>query len=149
MFRNKAFNIVMIVIVAIALLGIVGYVGWTTLVAPTLGVQKEAEVEPPAASELLAAQFDIGKMTTNLQGDALIQASFTIQGESEDVKNEVEERKLQIRDILNSVLHQTTQADIQKADGLVSLKARLVEAVNQVMLEGKVTDVLITDIVVQ
>lgn len=145
MFRNKAVNIALLVIIAITLFGIVGFVVYKTYFAAAVS----GEVEEPKASELLAAQYEVGKMTTNLQGDALIQAAFTLQGESEDVKKELEERTTQIKYIINKVLHQTTQADIQKPDGLEMLEASLVDAINQVMKEGKVTNVYMSDIVVQ
>ncbi|MFD2171350.1 flagellar basal body-associated FliL family protein [Tumebacillus lipolyticus] len=144
MFRNKTLNIVLILIIAVALLGIVGIVAYKTFL-PAAGQEEVV----PSAKELLDSQYEIGKMTTNLAGDALIQATIAIQSDSKAAMKEIEQRKAQIKDIINSTLHTTTQADIEKADGYQKLKVRLVEAMNKVMLEGKVTDVYISDIVVQ
>jgi flagellar FliL protein len=144
MFRNKVFNIALILIVTIALLGIVGVVAYKTMLAPADG-----EVKPPSSKEMLESQVDLGKMTTNLAGNGLIQANFSIQGDSKEAKKELDERKLQVKDIINAVLHNTTTADISKADGLAKLKMRLVDELNKVMTEGKVTNVYISDIVVQ
>jgi len=145
MFRNKLFNIALILIVAIALLGIVGVVAYKTMLAPAA----EGEVELPSPKEMLESQMDLGKMTTNLAGNGLIQANFSVQGDSKDAKTELEERKLQVKDIINAVLHNTTTADVSKGDGLAKLKVRLVDELNKVMTEGKVTNVYISDIVVQ
>lgn len=144
MFRNKAFNIVLLTIIAVVLLAILGLVGYKMF------WHKDGN-EPvvPTAKELLDSQFDIGKITTNLAGSSLIQASVSIQGDSSKMKKELEERKVQVRDIINSVLHKTTQADLEKADGLELLKVKLTGELNKVMLEGKVTNVYISDIVVQ
>lgn len=146
MFRNKMLNIVLILIIAVALLGIVGIVAYKTVIVPTAGHEEE---KVPTAAELLESQFEIGKMTTNLAGDALIQATISVQGDSVDTMHELEERKAQIKDIINAVLHTTTQADIEKPEGYQELKVRLVQEMNKVMLEGKVTDIYISDIVVQ
>ncbi|MBL0388919.1 flagellar basal body-associated FliL family protein [Tumebacillus sp. ITR2] len=114
-----------------------------------LGSKSADEPDVPTATELLDSQFDIGKMTTNLAGSSLIQATISVQGDSKKMKTELEERKVQVRDIINSVLHQTTQADLEKADGIELLKVKLMGELNKVMLEGKVTNLYISDIVVQ
>jgi flagellar protein FliL len=144
MFRNKAFNIVLLIVIAVVLFAILGLVGYNMF------FKKDAhEVTVPTATELLESQLDIGKMTTNLAGNSLIQASFTIQGDSADLKHELEQRKLQVKDVINGVLHKTTQADLEKAEGLELLKVQLIGELNKVMHEGKVTNVYISDIVVQ
>ena len=144
MFRNKALNIALIVIIAVALLGIVGIVAWKTVLAPASN-----EPEVPTAKELVESQFELGKMVTNLAGNALIQATISVQGDGKDMKTELEERKAQVKDIINGVLHTTTQADIEKPDGYERLKLRIVGELNKVMLEGKVTNIYLSDIVVQ
>ncbi|ASS75642.1 hypothetical protein CIG75_12010 [Tumebacillus algifaecis] len=146
MFRNKMLNIVLIVVIAVALLGIVGVVVFKTVIVPASGQQEE---KVPTAKELKLSQFEFGKMTTNLAGSALIQATFSVQGESVDAMRELEERKAQIKDIINTVLHTTTQADIEKPEGYQLLKVRLINEMNKVMIEGKVTNIYISDIVVQ
>ncbi|PWK12704.1 flagellar basal body-associated FliL family protein [Tumebacillus permanentifrigoris] len=144
MFRNKAFNIALLTIIAVVLIGILGLVGYK-MFWKTDG----AEPEVPTAKELLASQFEIGKMTTNLAGNALIQATISVQGDSTKMKTELEERKVQVKDVVNSVLHKTTPADLEKAEGIELLKVKLIGELNKVMLEGKVTNVYISDIVVQ
>jgi flagellar FliL protein len=138
------FNIALLVIIALALLGIVGIVAYKTF-----AVTGPEEPEIPTAEELQVSQIDLGKMTTNLAGNSLIQANIAIQGDSEKAKEEIEIRKLQVKAIVNGVLHTTTQADIEKPDGLERLVLRIVGELNKVMLEGKVTNVYISDIVVQ
>lgn len=144
MFRNKVLNIALIVIIAVALLGIVGIVAWKTVLAPT-----SDEPEVPTAKELVESQFEVGKLVTNLAGNALIQVTISVQGDSADTKVELEERKSQVKDIINSVLHTTTQADLEKPDGYERLKLRIVGELNKVMLEGQVTNIYLSDIVVQ
>jgi flagellar FliL protein len=138
------FNIALLVIIALALLGIVGIVAYKTF-----AVTGPDEPEIPTAKELQASQIDLGKMTTNLAGNSLIQANIAIQGDSTEAKEEIEIRKIQVKAIVNGVLHTTTQADIEKPDGLERLVLRIVGELNKVMLEGKVTNVYISDIVVQ
>ncbi|MGZ4122599.1 MAG: flagellar basal body-associated FliL family protein [Tumebacillaceae bacterium] len=148
MFRNKAVNILLIVVLSLGLLGTVLFVAYKTV----LGSSSSKEASAPKAmssKELAAAQFDLGKITTNLSGDSLIQVSISIQGDDANVKKEIEERKAQVKDIINSILHTTAVADIQKADGYPKLKQRIVSELNKVMQEGKVTDAYLSDIVVQ
>jgi flagellar FliL protein len=144
MFRNKFINIALILIIAIALLGVVGFVAYKMFVAPS-----STEPKIPTAKELVESQYEVGKMTTNLAGGGIIQATFSVQGEDKDVKKELEERKVQVKDIINSVLHTTTLADIQKPDGIERLKLKIIGEMNKVMLEGKVTNLYISDIVTQ
>jgi flagellar protein FliL len=147
MFRNKAVNIILIVVLSLGLLGTVLFVAYKTMLAPT---SKTASA-PKAMSgkDMAASQYDLGKITTNLQGDSLIQVSISIQGDNANVKKEIEERKAQVKDIINSILHTTASSDIQKADGYQNLKQRIVTNLNKVMQEGKVTDAFLSDIVVQ
>lgn len=147
MFRNKAVNIILIVVLSLALLGTVLFFAYKLVLAPSS--KGTSAPKAMSASDMVAAQYDLGKITTNLQGDSLIQVSISIQGDNANVKKEIEERKAQVKDIINTILHNTSSADISKADGYPILKQRIVTELNKVMQEGKVTDAFLSDIVVQ
>lgn len=144
MFRNKTINIVLIVVLSLVLLGTVLFVAYETVLAP-----KSSGPKVMSAAELAAAQYDLGKTVTNLQGDSLIQVSISLQGNNANLKKELDDRKAQVMDIINQILHTTSAQDIQKPDGYKVLKQRIVTELNKVLQQGKLTDAYLSDIVVQ
>ncbi|WP_018132553.1 flagellar basal body-associated FliL family protein [Effusibacillus pohliae] len=146
MFRNKLFNMALIIMVSIALLAVVALVGWQYL------GDREAAAKapkPPTAQELAERQFAVDKMTTNLSGSSLIQIGMTLQTDSRKTVEELGLRKLQVKDTINQILHSTTHVDIQNDRDYRQLRQKIKDGVNKYLQTGKVVDVYITDIVIQ
>lgn len=103
----------------------------------------------PTAQELADSQFVLEKMTTNLAGSSLIQLGVTLQLDSTKSKDELALRKTQVKDSVNKILHSTTQVDIQNDKEFQKLGNQIKDSINQFLQKGKVTNVYITDLVVQ
>lgn len=146
MFQNKLFNFALIIIISIAMLGIVAIVGFQYV-----GKASDAAKAPKAlsADKLAESQFVVDKITTNLSGSSLIQLGITLQLDSKKAVDEITLRKVQVKDTINGILHSTTQIDIQKDGGYQQLEQRIIDGVNSYLQDGKVTQVYITDIVIQ
>jgi flagellar basal body-associated protein FliL len=145
MFRNKLFNIALIIIISIAMLGVVAIVGFQ-YVGKSDGPNT---VKAATAQELADRQFVVDKITTNLSGSNLIQIGITLQADSTKTVDELGYLKVQIKDSINQILHSTTHVDIQNDKGYQQLSAKIQEGVNKYLQKGKVVNVYITEIVVQ
>ncbi|MDB5084652.1 MAG: hypothetical protein JWN30_1538 [Bacilli bacterium] len=144
--QNKLLNYGLMIVVAIAVLGIGGTVLY--LYMGNTGTAAAAKVHVPSAQETAASQYTMEKFTANLAGGGIIQVQFTLQADNTKTKSELDIRKEQVRNAINSILLNTSQSDLQKAGGYDKLKQRIVDQVNQLLSSGKVTDALYSSIVV-
>jgi flagellar FliL protein len=142
-FKNKMVNLALIITLLLTLFaGVITY----------FYMKKTANgngTSGLSAKDLAATQYTLDKMTTNLQGASFVQIALTLQTDSKDARDELEARKIQVKDAVNEILHITSKADLDKPDGHARLKKEVMDRVNKFMTKGKVTDVYITDIVVQ
>ncbi|GAA4700812.1 flagellar basal body-associated FliL family protein [Brevibacillus fulvus] len=152
MFKNKLFNMALIIIIAIALLGVVSFVLWQTYFSPTAQTtQGEApeENKPLTAEELQDYSVDTGELTTNLLTNNFMIVRFTITGDSEGAKEELTQRLPQINQIIIKTLAGLTPDDLKGTEGLNKLEAKIMNEVSAVMLEGKVVQVITTKKIMQ
>ncbi|BCJ85269.1 flagellar basal body-associated FliL family protein [Effusibacillus dendaii] len=146
MFQNRLFNIALIIIISIAMLGVVAIVGLQYIGS----AQNQPKAPKPVAADKLAAtQFQVEKITTNLAGSSLIQIQVYLQVDGSKAMDELNLRKVQVKDTITQILHTTTHVDLQKTEGVQLLKQHIKDAVNQYLQNGKVIDVYIPDIVIQ
>lgn len=143
MFQNKLFNIGLIIMISISLLGVAAVVGFKYVTTTS------ATPKTPTADELAKGQFVVDKITTNLSGMSLIQVGFTVQADSDKTKAELDLRKSQVKDAINTILHKTTKVDLEKPEGLNLLKENVRKKIQSMLSHGQILDVYISDIVIQ
>jgi flagellar protein FliL len=143
--KNKPFRLTLIVSIVFILLAGIAFLSITYLNKSANANQASAL----SAKDLAATQYTLDKITTNLQGASFVQIGLTLQTDSKDARDELEQRKIQVKDAVNEILHTTTKVDLDKPDGHVKLKKEIMNRVNRFMTKGRVTDVYITEIVVQ
>lgn len=104
---------------------------------------------PPTAAELESWQFQVDKITTNLQQQGVIQVQFTLQAPSSAVVNELGERDAQVDDAVIGVLHGLSPTDIMEHGGRELLKSAIKRAINAFLTTGKISAVYIDNMIVQ
>jgi flagellar protein FliL len=140
--NNKLVMIMLILLVAIALVGAVAVV----MVLNHNGQDKNAE---PTIDEVLEASVDIPEITTNLSDDAFIRISFKIQTDSKEAKEELEKRNFQVNNIIILELSELTSDTIKGKEGQMQLEEKLKTGINEVMQDGEVEKVYITQFLLQ
>ncbi|MBB6443851.1 flagellar basal body-associated protein FliL [Bacillus benzoevorans] len=140
--KNKLVMLMMILLVAIALAGAVALVY----------VLKYTNQEPgsePSIEQVLDVSVDIPEITTNLASDGFVRISFKIQTDSKKAKKELEQRMFQVNNIIILELSDKTAENIKGREGQKQFEEELKTQINEIMQEGKVEKVYITQFILQ
>jgi len=147
MFKNKLFNMALIVIIAITLLGVVSFVLWQTYLSPAAQTEQHEEpkeAEPLTADEMQEFTVDTGEITTNLVTNNYIIVRFSITADSAEGKEELTKRLPQVNQIIIKALAGLSPDDIKGTEGINKLEAKIMNEVSSIMLEGKIVQVITT-----
>lgn len=151
MFQNKLMNMALIILIAISLLGSISFVLYQ-YVMPDKEAGAEVEEEKPeplTADEINERTLQTKEFKTNLKDKKYILVKFAFQMDSVEAKEELTKRQIQLDSIIISVLASTESTQIEGEEGLKSLETSLLNRVNEIMVEGKVVRVYITDKILQ
>ncbi|WP_077211529.1 flagellar basal body-associated protein FliL [Bacillus dakarensis] len=140
--KNKLVMIMLIILIAITLVGAVALV-------VVLKFTGEEENKEPTIDEILEASVDIPQMTTNLANDDYIRISFKIQTDNKKAKEELEKRDFQVKNIIIHTLSERTSDELRGAEGQTKLEEDLKEKISEIMQEGTVEKVYITESLLQ
>jgi flagellar FliL protein len=140
---NKLVMTMLILLIAIALVGAVAIV----MVLNHPGQDKNSE--QPTIDEVIEASVDINEVTTNLASNDFIRISFKIQTDSKEAKEELEKRNFQVNNIIILELSEKTAESIQGREGQLQLEETLRIRINELMQDGKVEKVYITQFLLQ
>ncbi|QED47549.1 flagellar basal body-associated protein FliL [Cytobacillus dafuensis] len=139
--NNKLLMIMIIMLVAITLVGAVAVIVVKEL--------NSSGTQEPTIDEVLESSVDIPQITTNLASNDFVRISFKIQTDSKNAKKELEKRDFQVKDIIIQELSEMKAEDIQGKEGQNKLKEELKEELNEIMQEGKIEQVYITENLLQ
>ena len=131
-----------ILLVAITLVGAIAVV----VILKVTGEDKEKEL---TIDEVLEASVDIPQMTANLASNDFIRISFKIQTDSVKAKEELEKRDFQVKNIIILELSEKTAEDLKGKEGQQKLENDLKSKISEIMQEGKVEHVYITESLLQ
>jgi flagellar protein FliL len=149
LFKNKLFNIALIIIIAITLLGVVTLFLWRTYLNPTsAGTAAQEMKKEVSAAEFQKVTYETEEIRTNLATGTLIVAKFAIQADGENAKHELELRKAQVSNIIIRALSSMKPDDIKDAKGIDKMQETMKKDLNGVMQEGKVVQVITTNKIV-
>jgi flagellar protein FliL len=140
MIKNKLFRTMLIILVIIALAG---------GTAVYLVLQKGKGTKEPTIDDILKTTVDVPEITTNLAGDDYIKTSFKIQTDSKDAKDELTKRDFQVKNIIIEELSEKRAQDLQGKAGKLQFENTLKERINEMMQDGKVVKVYITESLLQ
>ncbi|MFT8319503.1 MAG: flagellar basal body-associated protein FliL [Bacillus sp. (in: firmicutes)] len=140
--NNKVVMIMLILILAIAIIGTGGFI----YLSKFAGDQKEKE---PSIDEVIESSVDIPEITTNLASDSFIRISFKIQTDSKKAKEELEKRDFQVQNIIIQELSEKTEQDLKGKKGQLDLENDLKDKINELMQNGEIVQVYITNSLLQ
>lgn len=140
--NNKLIMTMLILLIVIALVGAVAIV----MVLNQNGQDPNKE---PTIDEVLEATVDIPEITTNLASNDFVRISFKIQTDSKEAKEELEKRNFQINNIIILELSEKTAETIKGKAGQQQLEEALKVKTNELMQDGKVEKVYITQFLLQ
>jgi flagellar FliL protein len=138
---NKKTVRIMFIILVVLLLAGAGYYYYLQ--------QNKANANGPTIDEILNNSVDITDLTTNLATNNYVKMSFKIETDSTNAKNELTKREFQVRNIMIEELSDTKAEDLQGKAGKIKLQEDLKQKINQIMQDGKVVQVYITDSLLQ
>ena len=78
-----------------------------------------------------------------------IQTRITFELDNRRDVSELEKSEVQVRDRIISVLRKFTADELARPEGIGRLKVELIETVSPLLLDGFITDVFFTELVVQ
>lgn len=139
--NNKGLKTMLIILVVIILVGAGAFY--------YLLQQKENANKEPTIDDILKNSVDVAEFTTNLSDSHYVKMSFKIQTNSKDAAAELTKRDFQVRNIVIEELSDITEKDLQGKVGKVKLEKTLKDKINEVMRDGKVEQVYITESLLQ
>jgi flagellar FliL protein len=148
-FQNKLMNMALIILIAISLLGSTAFVLYQYFLSDSEQTMKDEAPEKLSIDEILERTVETKEIKTNLADDKYILIKFAFQLDSIDAKEELQKRNIQLNSTIISVLASTQSEEIHGEEGLKKLETTLLNRVNEVMEEGKVVRVYITDKILQ
>lgn len=111
---------------------------------------QSASVEPMTADEMIKVTSELTDIQTNIaDSDYVVRISFSFQLDSEKAKEEFDKIKdIQIKPIINRELWVLGKDDLNGAKGKDELCAKLINTINPVLSEGKLTKVNVTAFII-
>lgn len=142
MAKNKMVNIMVIILVVIALSGVVSYFVITK-------INKVDSPKEPTIDEILEQSIDTEEITTNLNDGHYLVIQLKIQTDNKKTKEELEKRTFQINNILIQELSSMKSEQFTSKEGLLEVEDLLKMRLNEIVQEGTVEKVYITNRLVQ
>ena len=140
--NNKMVMTLLILLVTITLVGAIAIV-------VVLNLNDQGKVKEPTIDEVIKYSVDIPELTTNLANDDYIRISFKIQTDGKDAKEELEKRIFQVNNIIILELSEKTTEVIKGKEGQKKLEENIKIQINELMQEGSVEKVYITQFLLQ
>jgi len=140
-----------ILIILLTALGIVGAGAAAAVFFLDIDFKKVVaqEEKEPTAEELAARSFTMEPLTTNLSSDHFAIVQLNLLADHEESYKELEVRNPELKAIVISTLAGLTKEDLKGSEGLKTFEESIQNEVNQVMHDGKVERVLVTDFKIQ
>ena len=148
MIQNKLLNIILIILIALSLLAIAGALIYM-LVFDGKTSTEALEQKGLSGAEVQELSITTEKITTNLADRRMIILSLSFLADNKKSKEELEQRMVQLKDIIITTLHSQTREDFETTEGLEAYKLLILQKINEIMEQGKIIDVFYVDKVIQ
>ncbi len=139
--NQKVFKTMLAILIVLTVIGVVALVMIMTISG------KEKEDGKPSIDEVIENSFETEELTTDLKNDRYVRIQFRIVTNSKEAKEELQKRDFQLKNILIKELSKMNQDEFKT--GVDNLENMLKTRLNELMVEGKVTDVYTIDKVLQ
>ena len=143
-----------IIIIAVLVLGGGGFGAyWFLLRTPPPTAEELAEIEAAKKPEpVILPVFALKPFVVNLadkKSRRYLKVTMKLELSNEELKDEVEKRRAQLRDVVLTLLSSKTAAEISTLEGKFLLRQDIIKRVNVNLVTGKVTKVYWEEFVVQ
>ncbi|TKD70533.1 flagellar basal body-associated FliL family protein [Pseudalkalibacillus hwajinpoensis] len=140
-----------ILIILLAAIGIVGVCGVAAVFFLDINLKEviAQEEKEPTAEELAARSYSMESLTTNLSSEHYAVVQLNLLADSEESYKELEVRTPELKAIIISTLAGLSRDDLKGSEGLKRFTETIQAEANNVLHEGKVERVLITDFKIQ
>lgn len=156
MFQNKMLQWLIMILIAITLIVVAGFVLWEYMERNAMpsdpSQQAISSVENVKAKTMTAAQIkestvEINDILTNLSTKDFVKISFAFELENTKARTEFELLDHKVKAIILQTIADMTPEQIQGSKGQDQLNAILLNKINQVLKQGKVRQIYITNFV--
>lgn len=147
---DKKMNIKMIALISVLVIIITGAVSFTFFTYFSVSEGKISEKDEGSVEDIKPT-YDAGEFLVNITSSSrinYIRASIVFELESEDLKEELDKRKPQLRDRIISTLRSQNKSILEEAGG-DTIKEIIKEEVNDLLISGEIINVWFTELVVQ
>lgn len=144
-------TLLLIISLVILLASGAAYVVFTVIGGP---LNPRGDMETGARVSQPGPMYEVGPLMVNLSangspGVRFMRTGVVLEADSDKTFRELERREPQVIDRIISIVRQQTAQSIAGVDGQEQLRKQLLEAVNELLPEGRVVQVWFTDLVVQ
>jgi len=138
----KKFNIFLSIVLVIVL----GAGAFLFLGKEAFGFEKE---KTPSVEDLAELTIDTDVITTNLASNNFAVVQFNILLDSKEAKEELDQRKPEVRAAIISILAGFTKDQLTGREGITNLEEELFSKLDAIVQSGQVERVLVTEFKVQ
>ena len=162
--KGGKLKLIIIILIALIILGGGGFAAYMFMFkksppppAPTQknaqAQQQQAQAAPPVVKKRkILPQTTLAPFIVNLadkNARRYLKVKIALELSDEKLKDEIKERTPEIRDLVTLLLSSKTFADISTFDGKLALKTEIMNRLNAILINGRVTNVFFVDFVVQ
>ncbi len=160
--KGGKLKLIIIILVALIVLGGGGFAAYMFLFkkspppAPvgnsTVKQQAAQQAAPPVKKEKILPQIQLDPFIVNLadkNARRYLKLTIALELSNKKLKDEIKERKAEIRDRITTLLRLKTAADLSTYDGTIALKTEIMNRLNAILINGRVTNVFFVDFVIQ
>ncbi|WP_461179821.1 flagellar basal body-associated protein FliL [Virgibacillus ainsalahensis] len=101
--------------------------------------EESNEGQAESIDDMIKYSYESPEITTDLEDGSFVRVQFQILTDSDKAKEEIGKREFQLKNILIKELATTTEEDFKS--GLSELEDTIRTRLNELMVEGKITDV--------
>lgn len=155
--QKKGKGKVVIAVIAVLVLLIAGLVA-VFFYATSEPKAQEAQSEQVAASESNAKYLRIGpifqldQFIVNLLsqgGRRYLKVSISLEMTTPNLENELNAKRAPVRDIIIDILTSKSIDDISTTRGKDKLKEEIIQRLNEILVDGKIRNIFLTDMAIQ
>jgi len=160
--KGGKLKLIIIILVALIILGGGGFAAYMFLfkkspppkpVGNATATQQAAkQVAPPVKKDVILPQIQLDPFIVNLadkNARRYLKLTVALELSNKKLKDEIEKRKAEIRDRITTLLRLKTAADLSTYDGTIALKTEIMNRLNAILVNGRVTNVFFVDFVIQ
>ncbi len=164
--KGGKLKLIIIILVALIILGGGGFAAYMFMfkkspppaAAPTQNKgqaqqQQQAQAAPPIVKkQKILPQTELNPFIVNLSdrnARRYLKVKIALELSDEKLKDEIKERTPEIRDLITLLLSSKSYNDIASFDGKLALKTEIMNRLNAILINGRVTNVFFVDFVVQ